>query len=114
MENGEWRGQVTHDQVDGGDCPGPDGSGQQVGPKSHRPHRDEHLPEFDQQGVESVARWVGDAEDRRNELVLGWVAKERGRSSSRAVEGKGGEEDQERNEAPDGPEPGTWSLIPDP
>jgi len=85
LEIGNWRAQVAHDQVDGGDRPGPDGSGQQVSPERHRAHRDERLPEFDQQRVKSIARRVGDTENRRDELILGWVAKERSRSSSSGI-----------------------------
>ncbi len=77
--------QLADGEVDRRHAPGACRRRQEIGAKGNRPHRERRLPQFGQQGVEGVTRRMRDAQDRRDELVLGGVAEERARRSGRGI-----------------------------
>ena len=79
--------------------------GKKVRAVSDRPNANERLPELGDEGIESIAGRVGDAEDMRDKDIFGWVAGDRPRRERGGVQRKG---NQKNN---DGWEPGGKRLM---
>jgi len=95
---GEQRLEIAHDQVDHCRYPGPDRRRQKIGAEGDSANRDKGLPELSQQSIEGIAWRMSDAQDGRNKLILGRIAKEGAWSSRGGVKGKDGSEEKARDE----------------